>query len=85
MMLDIMTAMSEMGEGNSLIEKAIDCIRKYFWAKAQEYFTETAYNNDAEITYEDAWAALKTGKYDDAPVDPCNRASVATMRLRKPS
>lgn len=73
MMLDIMTAMAEMGEGDSLIEKAIDCIRKYFWAKAQEYFPETAYNNDAEITYEEAWAALKAGKYD-APVDPLQQS-----------
>ena len=43
--------------GNNTIEKIIGCIRYYFWDKAQNYFPATAYNADAEWTYEETWAA----------------------------
>lgn len=73
MMLEIMTAMASLGKGGSLIEKAIDCIRKYFWNKAQDYFTKSAYNLDAEWSYEEAWAAMKNGTYA-APVHPLQQS-----------
>lgn len=73
MMLEIMTAMASLGEGGSLIERAIDCIRKYFWLKAQEYFPASAYNIDAEWSYEEAWAAMKNGNYA-APVHPLQQS-----------
>lgn len=73
MMLEILTAMASLGEGDSLIEKVIDCIRKYFWNKAQDYFTKSAYNLDAEYSYEEAWAAMKNGTYK-APVHPLQQS-----------
>lgn len=70
MMLEILTAMASLSNtGDSLIEKAVGCVRKYFWDKAQDYFTKSAYNLDAEWSYEEAWAAMKTGTYN-APVHP---------------
>lgn len=73
MILEILTAMASLGEGDSLIERVIDCIRKYFWLKAQEYFPASAYNIDAEWSYEEAWAAMKNGTYA-APVHPLQQS-----------
>lgn len=73
MMLEILTAMASLGEGGSLIEKAVNCVRKYFWQKAQEYFPASAYNIDAEWSYEEAWAAMKNGTYS-APVHPLQQS-----------
>lgn len=74
MMLEILTAMASLSDtGDSLIEKAVGCIRKYFWDKAQDYFTKSAYNLDAEWTYEEAWAAMKNGTYK-APVHPLQQS-----------
>ena len=89
MMLEILTAMASLSDtGNSLIEKAVGCVRKYFWNKAQDYFTESAYNIDAEWSYEEAWAAMKNGTYA-APVHPLQQslgshyeAEVAWVELR---
>lgn len=65
MMREILTAMASLSNtGGSLIEKAVGCVRKYFWDKAQDYFTKSAYNLDAEWTYEEAWAATKNGSYN---------------------
>ena len=74
MMLEILTAMASLSDtGNSLIEKAVGCVRKYFWNKAQDYFTKSAYNIDAEWSYEEAWAAMKNGTYP-APVHPLQQS-----------
>lgn len=74
MMLEILTAMASLAdEGDSLIEKAVACIRKYFWNKAQDYFTKSAYNIDADWSYEEAWAAMKNGTYK-APVHPLQQS-----------
>lgn len=74
MMLEILTAMASLSDtGDSLIEKALGCVRKYFWDKAQDYFTKSAYNIDAEWTYEEAWAAMKNGTYK-APVHPLQQS-----------
>lgn len=73
MMREILTAMASLSDtGSSLIEKAVGCIRKYFWDKAQDYFTKSAYNIDAEA-YEEAWAAMKNGTYK-APVHPLQQS-----------
>lgn len=77
MMREIMTAMANLcpaGYGESLIEKCIGCIRHYFWDKAQGYFPASAYNLDAEWTYEDAWAAQKKGLYDPPGVHPLGQS-----------
>lgn len=89
MMLEILNAMASLSDtGNSLIEKAVGCVRKYFWNKAQDYFTKSAYNIDAEWSYEEAWAAMKNGTYA-APVHPLQQslgshyeAEVAWVELR---
>jgi hypothetical protein len=74
MMLEILTAMASLSNtGDSLIEKAVGCVRKYFWDKAQEYFAKSAYNLDAEWSYEEAWAAMKNGTYN-APVHPLQQS-----------
>ena len=74
MMLEILTAMASLSDtGDSLIDKALGCVRKYFWDKAQDYFTKSAYNIDAEWTYEEAWAAMKNGTYK-APVHPLQQS-----------
>ena len=74
MMLEILTAMASLSDtGGSLIERAVGCIRKYFWDKAQDYFAKSAYNLDAEWTYEEAWAAMKNGTYQ-APVHPLQQS-----------
>ena len=74
MMLEILTAMASLSDtGGSLIERAVGCIRKYFWNKAQDYFTKSAYNLDAEWSYEEAWAAMKNGTYQ-APVHPLQQS-----------
>lgn len=74
MMLEILTAMASLSNtGGSLIEKAVGCVRKYFWEKAQDYFTKSAYNIDAEWSYEEAWAAMKNGTYN-APVHPLQQS-----------
>ena len=73
MIREILTAMASLSDtGSSLIEKAVGCIRKYFWNKAQDYFTKSAYNIDAEA-YEEAWAAMKNGTYK-APVHPLQQS-----------
>lgn len=77
MMREIMTAMANLcpaGYGESLIEKCIGCIRHYFWDKAQGYFPASAYNLDAEWTYEDAWAAQTKGQYDSPGVHPLGQS-----------
>lgn len=43
--------------GGNTLDKLVGCIRYYFWDKAQAYFPASAYNMDAEWTYEDTWAA----------------------------
>lgn len=52
---DAMVSLSPYG--SSTLDKLVGCIRYYFWDFAQEYFPSTAYNADAEWTYEDVWAA----------------------------
>lgn len=54
---DKMVELCPSGYGDNTLAKLVGCIRYYFWDKAQEYFSTTAYCKDAEWTYEDTWAA----------------------------
>ena len=64
MMLNIFKAMTDkaikVGYSGTPRQQLIGCIRHFFWDNAQEYFAPSAYNVDAEWTYEDAWA-IKQG------------------------
>lgn len=70
MVHSIFDAMVELSPyGNNTLDKIVGCIRYYFWDKAQEYFPATAYNADAEWTYEETWAA---GQYKE--VNPLSQS-----------
>ena len=49
--LDAMASLSDTG--TNAIDKLMGCFEKYFFGKAQDYFTKSAYNADAEYSYED--------------------------------
>lgn len=70
MVHSIFDAMVELSPyGNNTLDKIVGCIRYYFWDKAQDYFPATAYNADAEWTYEETWAA---GQYKE--VNPLSQS-----------
>lgn len=54
---DAMVELCPSGYGDTTLQKLVGCVRYYFWDKAQAYFPASAYNMDAEWTYEDTWAA----------------------------
>ena len=57
--------MYELSEtGTSTIDRLTGFFDKYFWNKAQLYFPKSAYNTDAEYSYEEAWPLYNSGKYD---------------------
>lgn len=65
MYVEILEAMASLSPyGTSNIDKVIGCVRAYFWDKAQEYFPMSAYNADAEWSYEDAWPPYTDGTYE---------------------
>lgn len=55
--LDAMASLSDTG--TNAIDKLMGCFEKYFFGKAQDYFTKSAYNADAEYSYEEAWPLYK--------------------------
>lgn len=60
----ILAAMYELSEtGTSTIDRLTGFFDKYFWNKAQLYFPKSAYNTDAEYSYEEAWPPYKSGEY----------------------
>lgn len=60
----ILAAMYELSEtGTSTIDRLTGFFDKYFWKKAQLYFPKSAYNTDAEYSYEEAWPPYKSGEY----------------------
>lgn len=70
----IFDAMVELSPyGQSKIERLVGYIRSCFWDYAQEYFTKSAYNADAEWTYEEAWP-LWTKKIYKNDVDPLQQS-----------
>ncbi len=54
---DKMVELCPASYGKNTLDKLVGCVRYYFWDKAQAYFPSSAYNADAEWTYEDTWAA----------------------------
>ena len=61
----ILGAMYEMsGIGTTTIDRLMGFMKKYFWDNAQNYFTKSAYNSDAEYKYEEAWPKYASGEYD---------------------
>ena len=59
--LDAMASLSDVGA--TAIDKLMGCFEKYFFSKAQDYFTKSAYNADAEYSYEDAWPSYDKNTY----------------------
>lgn len=59
--LDAMASLSDTG--TNAIDKLMGCFEKYFFSKAQDYFTKSAYNADAEYSYEDAWPSYDKNTY----------------------
>lgn len=56
--------------GSTTIDKLVGFIKYFFWDFAQAYFTASAYNADAEWTYEDIWANKNAWK----EVNPLSQA-----------
>lgn len=53
---DILQAMYDLSPtGTQSLEKLMGFFDEYFFSRAQGYFPPSAYNNDAEIAYEEAW------------------------------
>lgn len=53
---DILQAMSDLSPtGTQTLERLMGFFDEFFFNRAQHYFTKSAYNNDAEIAYEEAW------------------------------
>lgn len=70
----ILQAMYEMSDtGTTTIDRLMGFFSKYFWNKAQNYFTKSAYNADAEFKYEEAWPKYTSGEYD-VDVHPLNQS-----------
>ena len=61
----ILAAMYELSEsGTSTIDRLTGFFDKYFWNKAQLYFPKSAYNTDAEYSYEEAWPPYNNKDYN---------------------
>lgn len=61
----ILAAMYELSEtGTSTIDRLTGFFDKYFWNKAQLYFPKSAYNADAEYSYEEAWPPYNNKDYN---------------------
>lgn len=66
----ILEAMRVIGGKTDTFESLMAFFEKYFWGKAQNYFTKTAYNIDAECKYEDAYADTEyRGSVDVNPLE----------------
>lgn len=53
---DIFQAMYDLApKGTTTMEKLMAFFDEYFFNRAQKYFTPSAYNNDTEYSYEEAW------------------------------
>lgn len=74
---DILEAMCELGASNtSNVSYGYDSImrffQKYYFDKAEEYFTRSSYNVDAENSYESAYA--DKNYLQRAPIDPLSQS-----------
>lgn len=53
---DMLQAMYDLSPtGTTTLDKLKGFYHEHFFSRAQEYFTKSAYNNDAEYKYEEAW------------------------------
>ena len=59
-----------LAEGANTQAKLVGCIKHFFWDFAQNYFPASAYNVEAEWTYEDTWANKNSWK----EVNPLSQA-----------
>ena len=62
--------MAKLSSGDNTYDKLVNFFKKYYWDKAQNYFARSAYNADAKISYEDAYANYgKSYFVDTNPLD----------------
>ena len=59
-------------KGANTQEKLVSCIKYFFWDFAQNYFPSSAYNSDAEWTYEEPWADKSGNSWKE--VHPLNQS-----------
>lgn len=69
--LDAMVSLSPYGSNK--IDKLIGYVRENLWDKAQNYFSKSGYNADAEWSYEEAWPLKTSGAYVN-DVDPLQQS-----------
>lgn len=69
--LDAMVSLSPYGSNK--IDKLIGYVRENLWDKAQDYFSKSGYNADAEWSYEEAWPLKTSGAYVN-DVDPLQQS-----------
>lgn len=69
--LDAMVSLSPYGSNK--IDKLIGYVRENLWDKAQDYFSKSGYNTDAEWSYEEAWPLKTSGAYVN-DVDPLQQS-----------
>lgn len=60
--LDAMIYLGGSSDANTLT-KLMAFFKKYYWDRAQDFFTKGAYNHDARYSYEDAYLEYKNGTY----------------------
>lgn len=69
--LDAMVSLSPYGSNK--IDKLIGYVKENLWDKAQNYFSKSGYNADAEWSYEEAWPLKTSGAYVN-DVDPLQQS-----------
>lgn len=69
--LDAMVSLSPYGSNK--IDKLIGYVKENLWDKAQNYFSKSGYNTDAEWSYEEAWPLKTSGAYVN-DVDPLQQS-----------
>ncbi|MBO7263292.1 MAG: leucine-rich repeat protein, partial [Alistipes sp.] len=62
--LDKMAELCPASYGTNKMERLVGYVRSAFWDYAQNYFPQSAYNEDASWTYEEAWGIYGT-KYQN--------------------
>ena len=68
---DTMASLSPYGQFS--IEKLVGFVQYCCWDWAQNYFVKSAYNSDAEWTYEEAWPLHSSGDYKN-DVNPLSQS-----------
>lgn len=66
----VLDAMVKAAPSSNTQESLVNCVKKFFWNYAQEYFPQSSYNEDTEWTYEDIWYNKNLWK----EVHPLNQA-----------